>query len=214
MLPPTRGISRSGSAGSYSYAAIGNGNRPIAYVSWFDAARFVNWLNHGQPTGPVECHHHRDRRLQFNGATTGTGFTRSLAAGPALCCPTRMNGHKAGYYQPATAGGPAATTGSIPPAATRNRTAVMAAPPIPTAQIIITTTVWPNGTTAVTPPSMPPIIPRKTCCSPADHSPSRRVTTAHLIKAATSLKSGKAGIFSAVDSGLPPSHCDSICRIT
>jgi formylglycine-generating enzyme required for sulfatase activity len=35
------GISRSGSAGSYSYSVIGStANKPITYVSWFDAARF------------------------------------------------------------------------------------------------------------------------------------------------------------------------------
>ena len=36
-------ITRSGSSGSYSYAAaVGSENKPISYVSWFDAARFSN----------------------------------------------------------------------------------------------------------------------------------------------------------------------------
>lgn len=38
------GIARTGSPGTYSYTVINNGgdssNRPITYVSWFDAARF------------------------------------------------------------------------------------------------------------------------------------------------------------------------------
>ena len=45
------GIVRSGSPGSYTYAVIGTGNRPVSYVTWFAAARFVNWMQNGQPTG-------------------------------------------------------------------------------------------------------------------------------------------------------------------
>src|SRR5262249_38709728 len=45
-------ISQSGSPGSYTYNVIGSPNKPITYVSWGDAARFANWLNNGQPTGP------------------------------------------------------------------------------------------------------------------------------------------------------------------
>ena len=42
------GISRSGTSGNYSYSVIGSsGNRPIIYVSWFDAARFTNWMHNG-----------------------------------------------------------------------------------------------------------------------------------------------------------------------
>jgi len=41
------GITRSGSSGSYSYAVTGSGDRPVTYVSWFDAARFTNWLHNG-----------------------------------------------------------------------------------------------------------------------------------------------------------------------
>ena len=37
------GIERSGDVGSYTYAVIGSGNRPVTYVSWFDAARYCNW---------------------------------------------------------------------------------------------------------------------------------------------------------------------------
>ena len=42
-----RGISRSGSPGSFSYAVIGDGQRPVTYVSWYDAVRFTNWLTDG-----------------------------------------------------------------------------------------------------------------------------------------------------------------------
>lgn len=49
------GITRSGSSGSYTYSVLtGAGNRPIAYVSWFNAARFCNWLQNGQGSGSTE----------------------------------------------------------------------------------------------------------------------------------------------------------------
>src|SRR5208283_1300303 len=41
------GIARTGSPGSYSYAVIGDGQRPVTYVSWYDAVRFANWLTDG-----------------------------------------------------------------------------------------------------------------------------------------------------------------------
>ena len=48
-------ISRSGSSASYTFSVLNTGgdssNRPITYVSWFDAARFANWIANGQPTG-------------------------------------------------------------------------------------------------------------------------------------------------------------------
>jgi formylglycine-generating enzyme required for sulfatase activity len=46
------GITRSGSDGSYSYAAVaGRENFPVNYVSFYDALRFANWLHNGQPVG-------------------------------------------------------------------------------------------------------------------------------------------------------------------
>ncbi len=55
---PTIGITRSGSSGSYSYAVTGSysqaANCPVFDMSWFDAARFCNWLQNGQPTGRRE----------------------------------------------------------------------------------------------------------------------------------------------------------------
>lgn len=46
------GISRSGSSGGYSYSVVSDwANRPVSYVSYWDACRFANWLHNGQPTG-------------------------------------------------------------------------------------------------------------------------------------------------------------------
>ena len=45
------GITRTGSSGSYSYSVIpGHEDRPVNYVSFFDALRFANWLSNGQGT--------------------------------------------------------------------------------------------------------------------------------------------------------------------
>jgi formylglycine-generating enzyme required for sulfatase activity len=43
----------SGTAGDpYQYRVAGDwANRPVNYVSYWDACRFANWLNNGQPTG-------------------------------------------------------------------------------------------------------------------------------------------------------------------
>ena len=46
-----RNIQRSGSSGNYSYSVAADwANRPVNYVSFWDAARFANWLHNGQPT--------------------------------------------------------------------------------------------------------------------------------------------------------------------
>ena len=39
------GIKRGGSSGTFSYTVTGSGLRPIAYVSWFDAAHFANQMH-------------------------------------------------------------------------------------------------------------------------------------------------------------------------
>ena len=98
------GITRSGSAGNYTYSAkSGSENKPVNYVSFWDAARFTNWLTNGQPTG-------------VQGAlTTETGvynlgggaITRNAAAWASggFAIASENEWYKAAYYQPAAAGG-------------------------------------------------------------------------------------------------------------
>ena len=46
------GIVRSGLAGSFSYATKpGFEDKPVDYVTFYDALRFANWVQNGQPTG-------------------------------------------------------------------------------------------------------------------------------------------------------------------
>lgn len=71
------GITRSGSSGSYTYAVSGSGNRPVTYVSWFDAARFANWLANGQPMGAQDNATTENGAYSLFGATSGVSFTKN-----------------------------------------------------------------------------------------------------------------------------------------
>jgi formylglycine-generating enzyme required for sulfatase activity len=101
---PTIGITQSGRPGSYGYSVTGSYsqgvNCPIFEVSWGDAARFCNWLQNGQPTGP-EC-----GTTTENGAYTLNGATSQLAlmgitrnAGAIDVIPTENEWYKAAYYK-------------------------------------------------------------------------------------------------------------------
>lgn len=99
------GITRSGVSGSFVYSAVNGGNQPVAYVSWFDAARFVNWMANGQPTGAQGAGTTETGTYTLNGATTGTGFARNANSVYAL--PSENEWYKAAYFQPAAQGGDA-----------------------------------------------------------------------------------------------------------
>jgi len=89
------GISRSGSgtlASPYSYSVIGSGNRPITYVSWFDAARFCNWLHNGATNGAST----ETGAYTLNGATTGI-ITKN--AGATWWIPSLGEWYKAAWYK-------------------------------------------------------------------------------------------------------------------
>ena len=100
------GISRSGSgtlASPYVYSVIGPsgitpagasspGNRPITYVSWFDAARFANWVNNGATVGAST----ETGAYTLNGATSGI-FT--VNPGATWFLPSEDQWYKAAYYK-------------------------------------------------------------------------------------------------------------------
>jgi formylglycine-generating enzyme required for sulfatase activity len=87
------GISRSGSSGSYNYSVIGSGNRPVTYVSWFDAARFANWMNNGATSAAST----ETGAYTLNGATSGVGFTKN--PGATWWIPSEDEWYKAAYYK-------------------------------------------------------------------------------------------------------------------
>jgi formylglycine-generating enzyme len=102
------GITRSGSPGFYSYEVkSGYENKPVIYVSFWDAARFTNWLGTGYTEGRASS---LDPLLP--GASYDTGFVAipSFAAGnrlggASIWVPSENEWYKAAYHQPASAGG-------------------------------------------------------------------------------------------------------------
>jgi formylglycine-generating enzyme required for sulfatase activity len=64
------GISQGGISGSYTYTVNpGGGNKPITFVSWFNAARFTNWLHNGQPGGAQDAASTEDGAYTLLGAS-------------------------------------------------------------------------------------------------------------------------------------------------
>lgn len=99
------GIYRTGSNGSYSYSLIGSGNRPVTNVTWFDAARFANWMANGQPVGAQGNSTTEYGAYALDGAMTGWGFTKQEInpnTGQAVnwWIPSENEWYKAAYYSP------------------------------------------------------------------------------------------------------------------
>jgi sulfatase modifying factor 1 len=93
------GISRSGVSGSYSYSVIGSGNRPVTYVSWFDSARFVNWLHNGQQPGLQNASTTEQGVYTLNGALSGM-ISRNANVGWTYGLPSENEWYKAAYHEP------------------------------------------------------------------------------------------------------------------
>jgi sulfatase modifying factor 1 len=96
------GITQSGTSGSFTYTVIGMGTRPVVYVSWFDAARFCNWLHNGRPTGAPTSVTTENGAYPLNGATSG-GLTITRNPGAKYWIPSEDEWYKAAYHQPAGA---------------------------------------------------------------------------------------------------------------
>ena len=92
-------ITRSGASGSYSYSVIaGTANNPITHVSWFDAARFTNWLGNGQLTGAQNGTTTEAGAYTLNGSMSGVSI--SMNVGAVYHIPTENEWYKAAYYDP------------------------------------------------------------------------------------------------------------------
>jgi formylglycine-generating enzyme required for sulfatase activity len=102
------------------------GDKPVNYVSWYDAARFTNWLHNGQGIGSTET-----------GAYTLNGnndiITKNVGANVWL--PSENEWYKAAYYDPtAGAGGgdnywaQATRSDAVLTVATANSTGVISNP--------------------------------------------------------------------------------------
>ena len=84
-------ITQSGSSGSYTYSVSSTyANHPVVGVTWFDAARFSNWLGNGQGSGSMET-----GAYTLNGATSGI---INVNPGAAVYIPSENEWYKAAYY--------------------------------------------------------------------------------------------------------------------
>lgn len=94
------GITRSGTSGSYTYSTIaGRENNPVNYVSFWDAARFTNWLTSGDTETGVYV-------LTPTGISNNT-ITRDATAwaNGGVAIASENEWYKAAYYQPFADGG-------------------------------------------------------------------------------------------------------------
>jgi hypothetical protein len=75
------GIEQKGLSGHYTYSVMSNNdisaNRPITYISWFNAARFANWMSNGQPVGFEVDSTTEDGAYALHGATSGTTLVKN-----------------------------------------------------------------------------------------------------------------------------------------
>ena len=87
-------------------------NLPVNDVSWGDAARFVNWLQNGEPTGTLTGSPSLDGWLtedgtyDLDGATTYDALMAvTRQAGSRWWLPTENEWYKAAYFDPEKPGG-------------------------------------------------------------------------------------------------------------
>jgi sulfatase modifying factor 1 len=115
-----RGIARSGNDGAYVYTVVGpNGtnpvgaqsaaNRPVTNVSWFDAARFANWMANGKPTGAAGPATTDNGAYNLGTATSGNAVAKNAinpntGDAPTFYIPTENEWYKAAYYSPVKGG--------------------------------------------------------------------------------------------------------------
>ena len=93
--PRGANIQRTGSSPNYSYSVAADwANRPVNYVSFWDAARFANWLHNGQPTGA------QGPGTTEDGAYLNVGNQATFARQPGakFFIPTKDEWYKAAYH--------------------------------------------------------------------------------------------------------------------
>lgn len=97
QLSARGGITRSGSSGTFSYSVIvGRENLPVNWVSFWDAARFANWLHNGQPAGAQDNTTTEDGAYSLTLAMNSSETTRNAEA--KVFVTNQDEWYKAAYY--------------------------------------------------------------------------------------------------------------------
>lgn len=102
---PRGGITQSGVSGSFTYAVKADmGDKPVNFVSFWEACRFCNWLHNGQPTGAQDAGSTENGAYELNTtAVAANSVTRN--SGARYFIPSEDEWYKAAYHQPAAHGG-------------------------------------------------------------------------------------------------------------
>lgn len=114
----TRGIERVGEEGGWVYIPAGpvgtnsigaqsTINRPVTHISWFNAARFANWMSNGKPNGVAGSSTTENgaydlvtQREPTNTAPAKNTINPNTDAPPTFYIPTENEWYKAAYYDP------------------------------------------------------------------------------------------------------------------
>jgi len=92
------GITRSGSAGSFTYGVkAGDAAKPVNFVSFWDSLRFANWMHNGQPTGAQGSATTEDGAYTITAqGISDNSITRN--AGASIFLTSEDEWYKAAYY--------------------------------------------------------------------------------------------------------------------
>lgn len=95
------GIARMGSDGDWSYSVLdGAANKPVCYVSYYDAVRMANWLHNGATVGAdTEAGAYE---IAVNGSVTTVGLREN---GAKFFVPSEDEWYKSAYYKGQEGGG-------------------------------------------------------------------------------------------------------------
>jgi hypothetical protein len=97
------GIDRHDSSGNYSYSLKDNdvswSNKPVNYINFWDACRFVNWLHNGQPKGLQDVTTTEDGAYTLENYNINNGKDIKRNDGALFFIPSEDEWYKAAYYK-------------------------------------------------------------------------------------------------------------------
>jgi sulfatase modifying factor 1 len=149
------GIVRNGVPGFYSYTTKTNmANKPVNFVSWFDAARYCNWLHNGKKTGSQSIHTTENGVYPLFGATSGVILKQVVPPSPTPTptATTTKTPTPTPSITPAVTSTPTQTpTVTATPSVTITNTPTNSSTPSVTATVTPSTTPTRSSTPVVTP---------------------------------------------------------------